>query len=312
VLSIFFTLTESNRIKTESERGKIIEKQSVTFSSDPWHATCFSYCSMEGLRSGNRFSRRFSMKLFKKLLAGIALAAATVSAAQAAPINVGGVVWNPDAPLDFSGTTATLSQFIDPDSGVLSGFGVITTINGTGVGAFCPGCELTVEYGGYTPVGGAVIPDPTLPNSKVFYSGGFVKVYVDHTPNADPFDPLALTSGTVTDGNLWLSLVGHAINGITLTGTVIFDPTETEFTHLLGTGFWDVIGGLAMGNMNTNTRADGSDFSFSNSFTSLQDGVFLSTGTGNFKGNSVPEPGSLLLMSLGLLAFASTRYRKSQ
>lgn len=246
------------------------------------------------------------MKLFKKLLAGVALAAATATAAQAGTINVGGVVWDPDAPLDFSGTTATLSQFIDPGTGVLSGFGVVTTINGTGVGAFCPGCELTVQYGGYTPIGGAFVPGPAGGGTQIFYSGGFVKVYVDHTPNANPANPLSLNVGNTTDGALWLDMVGHAVNGVTLTGFNFFPD------FLLGKGLWDVVGGLAKGNLDTNTKTDGADLSFSNSFTSFPtNSPLFSTGTGNFQGNSIPEPGSLLLLSLGLLAIASARHRKS-
>lgn len=246
------------------------------------------------------------MKMFKKLLAGVALAAATATAAQASNINIGGVIWNPDAPLDFSGTSATLSQFINPITGELSGFGVVTTINGTGVGTFCPGCELTVQYGGYTPIGGAAVPGPAGGGSQIFYEGGFVKVFVDHTPDADPTDPLLLNAGNTTDGALWLDMVGHAVNGVTLTGFNFFP------SFLLGKGLWDVVGGLAKGNLDTNTKEDGSDLSFTNSFTSFPtDSPLFSTGTGNFKGNSVPEPGSLLLLSLGLLAIASARIRKS-
>lgn len=246
------------------------------------------------------------MKLFKKLLAGVALAAATITGAQAAPINVGGVVWNPDSPLDFSGTTATLSQFINPVSGELSGFGVITTINGTGAGTFCPGCELTFQYGGYIPVAVGAVPTIANVGTQIAYTGGFVKVYVDSTPNANPADPLALNVGNATDGNLWLDMVGHAVNGVTLTGFNFFP------SFLLGQGLWDVIGGLAQGNLDTNTKADGSDLAFTNSFTSFPTGSPLfSTGTGNFQGNSIPEPGSLLLLSLGLLAIASARQRKS-
>jgi len=246
------------------------------------------------------------MKLFKKLLAGVALAAAAATSAQAATINVGGVVWNPDAPLDFSGTTATLSQFINPASGELSGFGVVTTINGTGVSTFCPGCELTVQYGGYMPVGAGAVPGPAGGGTQIFYTGGFVKVFVDHTPNADASDPLALSLANATDGNLWLDMVGHAVNGVTLTGFNFFP------SFLLGKGLWDVVGGLAQGNLDTNTKEDGADLSFTNSFTSFPtNSPLFSTGTGNFQGNSIPEPGSLLLLSLGLLAIASARARKS-
>lgn len=244
------------------------------------------------------------MNFLKKAIFGAAAAIALVGSAAAN--NIGGVMWDPDSPNDFSGTSATLTQSINPVTGELSGFGVITTLNGTGVSTFCPGCELTIQYSGYTPIGSTILPDPSNPGQQISYKGGVIKIFVDRTPDASPNDPLLLTSANTGDGDLWLTLAGHAINGVTLVGNNFFPD------FLLGKGLWDVTGGLAAYFLDTDTKTDGADFSFTNSFSSFPTGsVLFATGTGNFNGNSIPEPGSMALVGLGLLAAGALRRRNA-
>ncbi|MBV5346690.1 PEP-CTERM sorting domain-containing protein [bacterium] len=270
------------------------------------------------------------MKLFKKVLAGVAVAAALATSAQASVINVGGVSWDPDAILDFNGTSASLTQTIDANGG-LSGYGVITVINGHGAynagsetQGFCAsGCELTIQYGGFTPVGGAVFPIAGSFGQVVNYSGGYLNIYVDSTPDVSASDPLALTAGNTGTGDgsvLWLGMTGHEINGVSLAGTNLTLAVGSSFQGFLsGLGQFDVIGGLAAGNLNTNTRADGSDLSVSTTFTNLTYAnvptvglvPVFATGSGTFTGNSIPEPESLALVGLGLLGLAASRRRKS-
>jgi len=98
------------------------------------------------------------MKLIKNRLAGLALATGVAVSAQASVINVDGVTWDPDSSWDFGGVTATIVQSIDSTTGVLSGLGVNTTLNGIGVSSFCQNCELTLQYGGFKPTTSGLMP----------------------------------------------------------------------------------------------------------------------------------------------------------
>lgn len=253
------------------------------------------------------------MKLMKKLMVGAALATSLMTGANASPINVGGVVWNPDSVIDFSAASVTMWQFINPTTFEVSGYGIITKINGSS--AFCPSCQLTFQYNGFTPIGGGTLPGGV--GSAINYTGGNVNVYVHSgAPLVDVDDPFSLTNATTSAGNLWLGLSGHNIAGASLTGSV-------TASGLSGIGQLDVLGGaaggLARGNFDTNTQAGGSDLAFSTSFTTFLAGPaghaasekLVALGTGNFDGATIPEPGSLALLGLGLLGAAVARRRKA-
>lgn len=245
------------------------------------------------------------MKLLKKMLAGVAVAAAMASA-NASVINVGGVMWDPDSAFDFSGTSATTVQDINPGTGELTGYGAVTILNNSLQSTFCPGCELTIQFGGYTPVGGGAALPGGLPGSQIQYTGGWVKMYVDNTPEtAGGTNLTALNTG---DGLLWADFQAHmvGINPVTLVGTSYFPAL------LQGGGLLDIIGGLVFGNLDTNTMTDGADLQFSSTFTRFPTNSPLhATGTATFDGNSIPEPESLALVGLGLLGLAVARRRKT-
>lgn len=252
--------------------------------------------------------------LLKKMLA---VAAVAISAtACATPINVGGVVWDPDRadnPKDFSANTSAIMQFQNEVGGI-HGYGLLNAINGvTANSDYCPGCQLALTYGGFNLITGNAV--------QRTYSGGWANVYV-LSGSSVVSDINNTNEATISaNGALFLTLVGHEINGVSLTGISTFENLVLKTAT--GTGQYDVVNeshgetalvGLANKYFDTNAMVDASDFTSSVSFTSFNTTNRSAFGSGTFTGDSmaIPEPGSFALMGLGMLGLIGTRSTRKQ
>lgn len=273
------------------------------------------------------------MKDLKKVLSGLALIAAFGGSAQAAMINVGGVTWDPDTTggtdADFTArykfneffTTSANAVARDPDSllvpahqktpnynfavdptavtlgHVLQGVGEITSFNGVDYGntasltggAFCPSCELTFVFGGFTI------------NSPTSFTNGWLKIFVDNTPDFNAASTDLNHAKNAADGKLFLELQSSSTAFLGAGG----------FDAGFFTGYFDVVGGLAASNFDTNTKKFAADLfqSAAAQFGNPAPFQFIATSTGQIQGNTIPEPSTIFLMSLAMLGMAFARGR---
>lgn len=258
----------------------------------------------------------------KKTVLALAVTASLLGASGAAlAVDIGGLNI-PEGPSFAVGQV--YENVVSKVGDVLQGYGKVDSINSFAVGTLCANCELTYRFSNYTV--------SSLSASEIKFTGGLIQFYLGFGA-ANNFNTSNAGGSTgdlaeATDGTLFLTLKGHAIDAFGNTFTGSGANIGTTFPTGFGTGLADVdttAGGIANSFFNTNGIAalfggGPADFQLGSSFSGLNQlypnecpgGAACVRGSADFTAvAAIPEPGTYALMfaGLGVVAMVARRRR---
>ena len=206
-----------------------------------------------------------------------------------------------------------IENFVTPQNPNLFGFGHVTQINDLAGNGFCASgtCELTYAFQDYIPVAFNV----TSTENSVIFTGGAIDFYLDSTPDSSLEDATGFDDSDA--GSPWLSLIGFETTKTTgpnagVSGTLfsvatnLLDPEKIQGS---GDGLLQVVAGDAASYFGL-----GNVMSFTSGFqVSPVDWTLPLTGPAQLEivplnsPTTVPEPATLPLLGIGLIALSTYR-----
>lgn len=265
----------------------------------------------------------------KKLVTKVLAAAAVICGASTASAGI--VIGGLTVPTGAHFEVASLYENVITSVGqTLYGYGEVTQINGQAISELCSGCELTYTFDSYEVT--------SLSATSIKFKGGVVKFYLGYGADND-LNPFA--AGTPADdlvnasnGTLFLTLVGHAIDadGNTFAGSGV--NIGTSSANGSGSGLLDVVtdagSGIATDHFDTDTLTAffGTAFadmlinsSFGNAVVppgatctaqaiAAGNSAGCLAGSADLRGYVIPEPASMALVGVALLAGGLTGRRR--
>jgi hypothetical protein len=206
-----------------------------------------------------------------------------------------------------------VESFVTPQNPNLFGFGYVTQINDLAGNGFCASgtCELTYVFRDYIPITFNVAET----ENSVVFTGGTVDFYLDSTPDSSLKDATGFDDSDA--GSPWLSLIGFettettgpnaGISGTLFSiGTNVLDPENIQGS---GDGLLQIVGGAAASYFGL-----GKVMSFISPFQPSPVGWTLPLASlaqlevvALAPPTTVPEPATLALLSMGLIALSTSR-----
>jgi len=262
----------------------------------------------------------------KKLLIASSIAAmglAAAGTANAASKTIDGITFD-DGGTVFQIGTVFEDRVLAPGD-ILSGIGEITSIFESDAatqtwGSGDNGKELTYRFDGFK----LQAVTTTVSGAELLFSGGSASFYSDAAQDFTSTSGNQATDiASASGGNLWLSGdAGVRLNcpagicldegiGITLVASVN-TATLSAVSGGSGSAFFNLNGGSAFSDFDTNAISGGFDVSANFSFDDSLATDFDLSGSVDARNipTSVPEPTSMVLLGMGLLGFGFTAHKR--